>query len=61
LAIGTPDDITNLFKQYESMGADQMMTWVQFGGLPHEKITKSMQLLADQVLPKFGAQKLVTA
>jgi hypothetical protein len=30
-----------------------MMTWVQFGGLAHEKITKSMRLLADQVLPKF--------
>jgi alkanesulfonate monooxygenase SsuD/methylene tetrahydromethanopterin reductase-like flavin-dependent oxidoreductase (luciferase family) len=53
IAVGDPDDIVALFKQYQEMGADQMMTWVQFGGLAHEKITKSMRLLADQVLPKF--------
>jgi alkanesulfonate monooxygenase SsuD/methylene tetrahydromethanopterin reductase-like flavin-dependent oxidoreductase (luciferase family) len=55
IAVGDPDDIIRLFKTYEEMGADQMMTWVQFGGLPHEKIVKSMKLLGEHVLPKFGA------
>ena len=54
IAVGDPDDLVGLFKTYEEMGVDQMLTWVQFGGLPHEKITKSMRLMADQVFPKFG-------
>jgi alkanesulfonate monooxygenase SsuD/methylene tetrahydromethanopterin reductase-like flavin-dependent oxidoreductase (luciferase family) len=61
VAIGDPDDIIRLFKTYEEMGADQMMTWVQFGGLPHEKIVKSMKLLAEHVLPKFGATPMSAA
>jgi alkanesulfonate monooxygenase SsuD/methylene tetrahydromethanopterin reductase-like flavin-dependent oxidoreductase (luciferase family) len=56
IAVGDPDDIVQLFKAYEEMGADQLMTWVQFGGLPHEKIVKSMELLAEHVLPKFGVR-----
>ena len=35
-----------------------MMTWVQFGGLPHQKVTKSMRLLGEPALPKFGAKPL---
>ena len=54
IAVGDPDDIVRLFKTYEEMGADQLMTWVQFGGLPHDKIMKSMRLLAGQVFPKLG-------
>jgi alkanesulfonate monooxygenase SsuD/methylene tetrahydromethanopterin reductase-like flavin-dependent oxidoreductase (luciferase family) len=58
VAVGDPDDIARLFSQYQDLGADQMMTWVQFGGLPHEKIMNSMNLLGKHVLPKFGAVPL---
>ena len=37
----------------KSMGVDQVMTWVQFGGLPHDKIMESMRLMGEQVLPKL--------
>ena len=53
LAIGTPDDLVETIKRYESMGVDQVMTWVQFGGLPHDKIMESMRLMGEQVLPKL--------
>ena len=29
------------------------MTWVQFGGLPHDKIMESVRLMGEQVLPKI--------
>ena len=53
LAIGTPDDLVETIKRYESMGVDQVMTWVQFGGLPHDRIMESMRLMGEQVLPKL--------
>jgi alkanesulfonate monooxygenase SsuD/methylene tetrahydromethanopterin reductase-like flavin-dependent oxidoreductase (luciferase family) len=55
LAIGTPDDIVEIIRRYESMGVDQVMTWVQFGGLAHDKIMQSLKLIGEQVLPKFAA------
>lgn len=61
IAVGDPDDIARLFRQYQDLGADQMMTWVQFGGLPHEKIVQSMKLLGAHVLPQFGAVPLARA
>lgn len=54
LAIGSPDDIVETIRRYESMGVDQVMTWVQFGGLPHEQIMQSMRLIGEQVLPKVA-------
>ncbi len=55
LAIGTPDDLVEIIKRYESMGVDQVMTWVQFGGLPHDKIMESLRLMGEQVLPKVSS------
>ncbi len=55
LAIGTPDDLVDIIKRYESMGVDQVMTWVQFGGLPHDKIMKSLRLIGEQVLPRVAS------
>jgi alkanesulfonate monooxygenase SsuD/methylene tetrahydromethanopterin reductase-like flavin-dependent oxidoreductase (luciferase family) len=59
IAVGDPDDILKLFKTYEELGVDQIMTWVQFGGLSHEKIMKSMRLLSEHVLPKLGVKAAV--
>jgi hypothetical protein len=36
------------------MGVDQMLTWVQFGGLEHGKIMKSMQLIGKHVIPELN-------
>ena len=33
IAVGTPAEILKLFSTYREMGVDQMLTWVQFGGL----------------------------
>ena len=57
----TPDDLVEIIKRYESMGVDQVMTWVQFGGLPHEKIMESLRLIGEQVLPKVSSTVSTTA
>ncbi|HLX37947.1 MAG TPA: LLM class flavin-dependent oxidoreductase, partial [Candidatus Binataceae bacterium] len=54
IAVGTPSEILKLFRKYREMGVDQMLTWVQFGGLEHSKIMRSMELIGKHVLPELN-------
>ncbi|MDB5108138.1 MAG: Luciferase-like monooxygenase, partial [Candidatus Binatus sp.] len=54
IAVGTPDEIVKLFRRYRDMGVDQMLTWVQFGGLDHAKIMRSMELIGKRVIPELN-------
>jgi len=54
IAVGTPDELVKLFRKYRDMGVDQMLTWVQFGGLEHSKIMQSMELIGKYVLPELN-------
>ena len=54
IAVGTPDDLIKLFRIYRDMGVDQMLTWVQFGGLEHAKIMRSMELIGKHVIPQLN-------
>ena len=54
IAVGTPSEILKLFRTYREMGVDQMLTWVQFGGLEHSKIMRSMELIGKHVLPELN-------
>jgi alkanesulfonate monooxygenase SsuD/methylene tetrahydromethanopterin reductase-like flavin-dependent oxidoreductase (luciferase family) len=35
----------------EALGVQQIMAWMNIGGMPHEKVMRSMQLFAERVLP----------
>jgi hypothetical protein len=37
--------------RYEEAGVDQLLCYVQFGYLPHEKIMHSLELLGTKVIP----------
>jgi alkanesulfonate monooxygenase SsuD/methylene tetrahydromethanopterin reductase-like flavin-dependent oxidoreductase (luciferase family) len=54
VAVGTPDDLLKLFRTYRDMGVDQMLTWVQFGGLEHSKIMRSMEMIGKYVIPELS-------
>jgi len=54
IAVGTPQDLIKVFRKYQEMGVDQMMTWVQFGGLEHKKIMRSMEMIGKHVLPELN-------
>lgn len=56
IAVGTPDDLIKLFRIYRDIGVDQMLTWVQFGGLEHSKIMRSMELIGKHVIPELRRQ-----
>jgi alkanesulfonate monooxygenase SsuD/methylene tetrahydromethanopterin reductase-like flavin-dependent oxidoreductase (luciferase family) len=38
----------------ETLGIQQLMGWMNIGGLPHDKVLQSMRLFAEHVLPKLS-------
>lgn len=53
--IGTPEECVERLNQFqESFGAQEYSGWFNIGGrLPHDMVTKSMQLFAQKVMPNF--------
>ncbi len=54
VAFGDPGEIIRVAKRYEEAGLTHCMAIMNFGGLPHEKVLSSMELMAKEVLPAFG-------
>ncbi|WP_340084656.1 hypothetical protein MHB50_20935 [Siminovitchia sp. FSL H7-0308] len=44
-------------KKYEDAGCDHIMMLMNFGGLPHEQVLRSMELVAKKVMPAFKVKK----
>lgn len=61
LLIGTPDDVIHMLRKYQEIGCDHIMMLMNFGGLPHEKVVRSQELVAREVMPAFqeAAKSLV--
>jgi alkanesulfonate monooxygenase SsuD/methylene tetrahydromethanopterin reductase-like flavin-dependent oxidoreductase (luciferase family) len=38
----------------DTLGAQQIMAWMNIGGMPHDKVLRSMRLFAERVLPAIG-------
>lgn len=57
MLIGIPEDVINRLKKYEDAGCDQIMMLMNFGGLPHEQVLRSMELVAEKVMPAFKVKK----
>lgn len=38
----------------ETLGVQQIMAWMNIGGMPHDKVLRSMRLFAERVLPAIG-------
>lgn len=53
-AIGSPATCRKVIDRYREAGADQMICWFQYGGLPHEQIMESIDLFTREVLPGFA-------
>ena len=53
-AIGTPDQIRRLVRQYEEAGVDQLIFVSQAGNNRHEDICESLELFAREVMPEFA-------
>jgi alkanesulfonate monooxygenase SsuD/methylene tetrahydromethanopterin reductase-like flavin-dependent oxidoreductase (luciferase family) len=53
LAFGTPDTVAGHLERMRELGVGQVLCWMNFGGLPQDKIRRSMELFAREVMPRF--------
>jgi alkanesulfonate monooxygenase SsuD/methylene tetrahydromethanopterin reductase-like flavin-dependent oxidoreductase (luciferase family) len=53
IAVGTPDDMVDVVRAYERAGLTHFLAIANFGGLPHDRVLRSMALMARHVLPVF--------
>lgn len=52
-AVGTPEQVIDLIRRYESAGVDQIAFVLQSGPNEHEHICESLELFGTAVLPHF--------
>jgi len=50
---GTPEMCLEKILRYEEAGVDQLLCYVQFGMLPHEKVMRCLDLLGTKVIPEL--------
>jgi alkanesulfonate monooxygenase SsuD/methylene tetrahydromethanopterin reductase-like flavin-dependent oxidoreductase (luciferase family) len=55
LAFGSPDTVARKIQEMRDLGVGHVLCWMNFGGLPQEKIRRSMELFAREVMPHFRA------
>ena len=53
LAFGSPETVSRHIEQMRQLGVGQLMCWMNFGGLPEDKVRRSMDLFAREVMPRF--------
>jgi alkanesulfonate monooxygenase SsuD/methylene tetrahydromethanopterin reductase-like flavin-dependent oxidoreductase (luciferase family) len=53
IIIGQPEECLRKILRYEEAGVDQLLCYMQFGDLPHDKVMRSIELLAAHVIPKL--------
>ena len=55
LLFGSPETVSEKVRALEAAGVGELGCWTSFGGLPPDKVRRSMQLFADEVMPAFHA------
>jgi alkanesulfonate monooxygenase SsuD/methylene tetrahydromethanopterin reductase-like flavin-dependent oxidoreductase (luciferase family) len=53
IIIGTPDMVLEKVLRYGEAGVDQMLCYMHFGTLPHDKVMRSIELMATQIIPEL--------
>ena len=53
LAFGSPDTVARHIAYMRELGVGQVLCWMNFGGLAQDKIRRSMELFAREVMPRF--------
>lgn len=53
VAFGSPERIVEVARAYERTGLNHFLAIMNFGGIKHEEVLKSMELMAKEVLPVF--------
>src|SRR5262245_33124016 len=53
VAFGSPDTVADRIAQLQRLGVGEVLCWMNFGGLPQERVRRSMELFAREVMPRF--------
>jgi alkanesulfonate monooxygenase SsuD/methylene tetrahydromethanopterin reductase-like flavin-dependent oxidoreductase (luciferase family) len=53
VAFGSPETVARRIETMRDMGIGQVLCWMNFGGLAQDKIRRSMELFAREVMPRF--------
>jgi len=53
LAFGSPDTVARHMQAMRQMGVGQVLCWMNFGGLSMDRVRRSMELFAREVMPRF--------
>ena len=61
LLVGSPETVRARVAAMQAAGVGELVCWTSFGGLPIEKVRRSMQLFATEVMPAFRAASAPTA
>ena len=50
---GSPERIVDRVRKMEAAGVGELLCWMNFGGLPQDRVERSMRLFAEKVIPHF--------
>ncbi|HEY7066507.1 MAG TPA: LLM class flavin-dependent oxidoreductase [Chloroflexota bacterium] len=53
LLVGSPETVRAKVAALQAAGVGELVCWTSFGGLPLDKVRRSMQLFASEVIPAF--------
>ena len=53
LFIGSPETVRRKVAELQAIGVGEIICWMSFGGLAPEKVRRSMELFASEVIPAF--------
>ena len=56
LLVGSPATVRRKVAELQEAGVGELLCWMNFGGIPPEKVRRSMKLFAEEVMPAFHAQ-----
>jgi alkanesulfonate monooxygenase SsuD/methylene tetrahydromethanopterin reductase-like flavin-dependent oxidoreductase (luciferase family) len=57
VAVGGADEALRVAKKYHDTGADQVLFFLQYGGISHERIMRAIELIGERVLPEVQSWK----
>jgi alkanesulfonate monooxygenase SsuD/methylene tetrahydromethanopterin reductase-like flavin-dependent oxidoreductase (luciferase family) len=53
VAFGSPETVAERVDEFRRLGVGEMLCWMNFGGLPQDRVRRSMELFAREVMPRF--------
>src|SRR5207247_8099675 len=61
VVVGDPDTVAKKLRGYEEAGMEVLLAGMEAGGIPHDKVMKSIELFGEHVIPKFKTQPATIA